>query len=55
MDQVTGFIGGLFCKMPLGIAACYSASERAIVGRWVIVAAVGVIAFYFLMRNPGRA
>ncbi|SEE99343.1 hypothetical protein SAMN05444161_8601 [Rhizobiales bacterium GAS191] len=55
MDEVTGFIGGLFCKIPLGIAACYSASERATVGRLVIVAAVGMIAFYFLMRNPRRA
>ncbi|SEE99397.1 hypothetical protein SAMN05444161_9054 [Rhizobiales bacterium GAS191] len=54
MDGVTGFVGGLFCKIPLGIAACYSASERAIVGRLVIVAAVGMIAFYILMRNPRR-
>ncbi len=55
MDGVTGFVGGLFCKIPLGITACYSAPERAIVGKLVIVAAVGVIAFCFLMRNPRRA
>ncbi|SEF00376.1 hypothetical protein SAMN05519104_7648 [Rhizobiales bacterium GAS188] len=55
MDEITASVGALFYKIPLGIAACYSASERVIVGRWVIVAAVGVIAFYFLMRNPGRA
>ncbi|SEE03904.1 hypothetical protein SAMN05444161_4692 [Rhizobiales bacterium GAS191] len=55
MDGVTGFVGGLFCKIPLGITQCSSISERVIIGRWVIVAALALIAFYFLMRNPRRA
>ncbi|SEE78548.1 hypothetical protein SAMN05444161_7148 [Rhizobiales bacterium GAS191] len=54
MDGVTGFIGGLFCKIPLGITQCSSIPERIIIGRWV-VAALALIAFYFLMRNPRRA
>jgi hypothetical protein len=55
MDGVAGFVGGLFCKIPLGIAECSSSSARVIIGRLMIVAALGVIAFYFLMRNPRRA
>ncbi|SDR63994.1 hypothetical protein SAMN05519103_09272 [Rhizobiales bacterium GAS113] len=55
MDGVAGFVGGLFCKVPLGITQCASGSERVIIGRWVIVAALAVIASYFLMRNPRRA
>jgi hypothetical protein len=55
VDGFAGFVGGLFCKIPLGITECSSSSARVIIGRLVIVAALGVSAFYFLMRNQRRA
>jgi len=53
MDRLSSSVGELFCKIPLGISQC--SSERILVGKCVIVAALGLVAFFFLMRNKRSA
>ena len=48
MDQLSRFVGGLFCRIPLGISEC---TDRAFIGKCVIVAVLALVAFYFLMRD----
>jgi hypothetical protein len=54
MGDFTGFLGGLICKIPVGLDQCYSTGGRGLLGSWAIIFVLGGIALFFLMRNPSR-
>jgi len=53
VDRLSSSVDELFCEIPLGITRC--AFDRILVGKCVIVAALGLVAFFFLMRNKRSA
>jgi hypothetical protein len=55
MNDITEAIGSLLCKIPLGLDLCFSSAGRSVVGTWGVIGIVGLVAFFFLMRNPRRA
>jgi hypothetical protein len=54
MGAVTLFLGGLLCRMPLGIDQCHSQSGIASLGGWAMIASLGTASMLVLMRNPRR-
>jgi hypothetical protein len=55
MSEITEIVGSLLCKIPVGLDLCLSSAGRSLVGTWGIIGIVGLVALFFLMRNPRRA